>query len=128
MVEFLPSKQAVAGSSPVSRSFLTDRLFTGASGAIPEQASNERTSKETVLFLVRKRTAKTCPIFGQQPASCDAKTCFAPRDNLPSQVRKHLPSQVRKHLPPGFFPGCFPLASSLASYPYPVRSLHAHVH
>ena len=54
MVEFLLPKQAVAGSSPVSRSLSTNRLFVGSSQAASWQADCEKESKGAALLCAKK--------------------------------------------------------------------------
>ena len=56
----LPSKQAVAGSSPVSRSSRMNRLYAGPSPAASEQPGGERPGNGAVFSYAKRRVATSC--------------------------------------------------------------------
>ena len=87
MVEFLPSKQAVAGSSPVSRFFRKPSLWIGLTGQL--MATGE------ILVMSRRFLEWSLPLQ-QKLASFFGKS-------LPMQTRKSLPPfchEFRSHLMP----------------------------
>src|SRR6266516_3653183 len=79
--DHLPSKQAVAGSSPVSRSFDTSSLFAGCLHAVWRQTGGEKVGKEAFVFLVDRCTMTTCPDLGETPVSSTLDTCLVKHAN-----------------------------------------------
>ena len=92
MVEFLPSKQAVASSNLVSRLFCIHRPLAGRSEAASHEASSDCVSKGTIMLWTLTRVTTACSVFGGAPASCRATPCqrHLPPPAFPSKTSCHL--------------------------------------
>jgi len=65
VVEFLPSKQAVASSSLVSRFFCVYRLSRTASRATLDEVGEASRPTEAILFLEKRVQGHPALVFGK---------------------------------------------------------------
>jgi hypothetical protein len=123
LVEFLPSKQAVAGSSPVSRSSSLTVSFLALDRPLHKKQAASKSGRDG-FFVAQKVFNRHLPHFA-------GSTCSTYCEHLPLSNKKHLsrtqatpaikqgqtPAYLSWQAPalPGFSPAALPSASCLGS-------------